>query len=160
MKKIVLFTIIFMIAISSLSMVSAGLFGPDPQEVTVDGVNFVLDGDIKIKGENDNFINFAVKDGVTGVLSRLINDEDLESYTQNDTEWGYTVLEVNSDSDIKEYGFVDGDISKGYFILFQKDGKNFVYQLTTSLNADDYDVKEMAESINAFIKDNPDLKPI
>ena len=97
---------------------------------------------------------------MTGVLSRLINDEDLESYTQNDTEWGYTVLEVNSDSDIKEYGFVDGDISKGYFILFQKDGKNFVYQLTTSLNADDYDVKEMAESINAFIKDNPDLKPI
>ena len=88
MKKILLCTILLIIAISSLSMVSAGLFGPDTQDVTVDGVNFVLDGSYKITGQQNNFINFVVKTGTTGVLSSIVNDDDLNSYIQNDTELG------------------------------------------------------------------------
>ncbi len=160
MKKILLCTILLIIAISSLSMVSAGLFGPDTQDVTVDGVNFVLDGSYKITGQQNNFINFVVKTGTTGVLSSIVNDDDLNSYIQNDTELGYTVFEVSSIGDIKEYGFVDDGIDKGYFILFQKDNKNFVYYITTELNADDTDVKEVALSMSDFVENNKDIKPV
>lgn len=160
MKKILLCTILLIIAISSLSVVSAGLFGPDTQDVTVDGVNFVLDGSYKITGQQNNFINFAVKTGTTGVLSSIVNDDDLNSYIQNDTELGYTVFEVSSIGDIKEYGFVDDGIDKGYFILFQKDNKNFVYYITTELNADDTDVKEVALSMSDFVENNKDIKPV
>ena len=159
-KKIVLLTIILMITISSLSMVSAGLFGSDTKEVKVDGVNFVLDGSIEPTSEQNDFINFKVKTGTTGVLTKIVNDEDLNSYIKNDTELGYTVFEVNSGSDIKEYGFIDADIDKGYFIIFQKDGKNFVYHISTQLNAKDKDVKQVADLMSKFIKDNPDIKPI
>lgn len=160
MKKILLCTILLIIAISSLSMVSAGLFGPDTQDVTVDGVNFVLDGSYKITGQQNNFINFVVKTGTTGVLSSIVNDDDLNSYIQNDTELGYTVFEVSSIGDIKEYGFVDDGIDKGYFILFQKDNKNFVYYITTELNADNTDVKEVALSMSDFVENNKDIKPV
>lgn len=160
MKKIALLTVIVMITISSLSMASAGLFGSGTQEVTVDGVKFVLDDSFKITGQQNNFINFVVKTGTTGVLSSLVSDEELNSYIKNDSELGYTVSEVNSASDIKEYAFIEDGIDKGYFIVFQKDGKNFVYQITTELNADDNDVKEVAELMNKFTSDNKDLKPI
>ena len=159
-KKIVLFTIILMITISSLSIVSAGLFGDDTQEVTVGGVNFILDNSIKITGQQDDFINFAVKTGTTGFLSTIENDEDSNSYIQNDTEFGYTVFEVGSIGDIKEYGFIDEGIDKGYFIIFEKDDKNFVYCINTELNANDNEVKEIAELMTKFTKDNKDLKPI
>lgn len=159
-KKIVLFTIVFMIAISSLTVVSAGLFGPDTQEVTVNGTNFVLDGSIKITGENGNLVNFALKDGITGFLTNIENDDALNSYIQNDPELGYTAFEVSSASDIKEYGFVEDGLDKGYFILFQKDNKNFVYYISTDINADDNDVKEIASSMTKFTEDNKDLKPM
>ena len=159
-KKIVLFTIILFITCSSLSMVSAGLFGPDTQEVTVDGVNFVLDGSIKITGQNGNLVNFALKDGITGFLTSIENDDALNSYIQNDTELGYTVFEVTSASDIKEYGFLEDGIDKGYFILFQKEGKNFVYYISTDINAADDDVKEIASSMTKFIENNKNLEPI
>ena len=149
-----------MISISSLSMVSAGLFGSDTQEITVDGVNFVLDGSYKITGQQDNFTNFVVKNGITGFISNIVNDDNLDSYIKNDTELGYTVFEVSSASDIKEYGFIDDDIDKGYFLLFQKDGKNFVYYITTAINANDNDVKEIATSMTKFTENNKDLKPI
>ena len=159
-KKIILFTIILMITISSLSIVNAALFGSDTKEVKVDGVIFVLDNSIKITSEQNNFTNFHVKSGITGFLSKILNEQDLEGYIKNDTELGYTVFEVNSGSDIKEYGFIDADSSKGYFIIFQKDGKNFVYKISTGLNADDRDVKQIAGLMSKFIKDNSDIKPI
>ena len=149
-----------MIAISSLTVVSAGLFGPDTQEVTVNGTNFVLDGSIKITGENGNLVNFALKDGITGFLTNIENDDALNSYIQNDSELGYTAFEVSSASDIKEYGFVEDGLDKGYFILFQKDNKNFVYYISTDINADDNDVKEIASSMTQFTENNKDLKPI
>ena len=159
-KKIVLFTIILMITISSLSIVSAGLFGPDTQEVTVNGTNFVLDGNIKITGQNGNLVNFALKDGITGFLTNIEDDDALNSYIENDTELGYTAFEVSSVSDIKEYGFVEDGLNKGYFILFQKDGNNFVYYISTDIKAGDNDVKEIASSMTEFVKNNKDIKPI
>ena len=159
-KKIVLFTIILMITISSLSIVSAGLFGSGTQEVTVDGVKFALDDSFKITGQQNTFINFVVKSGTTGVLTTIVNDDDLNSYIKNDTELGYSVYEVHSASDIKEYAFVDDGIDKGYFLLFQKDGKNLSYTINLPLNACDKKVKEVDELMTKFTKDNTDLKPI
>ena len=160
MKKIVLSTIIIMIAISSLSMVSAGLFGSDTQKVTVDGVDFVLDGNFKITSQQNTLVNFVVKTGTTGYLSTILNDNELNSYIQNDTELGYTVSEVSSNSNVKEYAFIQDDIDKGYFIIFQKEGKNFVYCISTGLNADNKNIEEIAESIAEFTIDNKDIKPI
>ena len=159
-KKIVLSMIILIITISSLSMVSAGLFGSDTQKVTVDGVDFVLDGNFEIKGQQNTFVNFVVKNGMTGHLSTIVNENDFNSYIQNDSEYGYRVSEVSSYKDIKEYAFIEDGIDKGYFIIFQKDSKNFVYFISTGLNAGDNDVKQMAESMANFINDNSDIKPI
>ena len=156
-KKIFLLLIIGLITISA---VNAGLFGSGTQEVTVDGVNFVLDDTFKITGQEDTFINFVVKDGVTGYLTSIVNDEDLEGYIQNDTEFGYTVFEVTSPNDVKEYGFIDEGIDKGYFIVFEKNDHRFVYQISASLSADDNDVKEIVEAMAKFASDNNDLKPI
>ena len=39
-------------------MVNAGLFGPDTHKVTVNGVDFVLDGNFEIKGQQNNFVNY------------------------------------------------------------------------------------------------------
>lgn len=159
-KKIVLVSMILMIGISSLSMVTAGLFGPDTQEVTVNGTNFVLDGSIKITGQNGDLVNFALKDGITGFLTNIPNEDALNSYIQNDTELGYAAFEVTSAGDIKEYGFVEDGIDKGYFILFQKNDNNFVYYISTDINAADNDVKEIASSMTDFIENNKDIKPI
>lgn len=156
-KKIILFLIVGLIAISA---VNAGFFGSDTKEATVNGVNFVLDDSITVTGQQDNFTNFKVKNGITGYLASIVNNEDLESYLKNDTELGYKVFKVNSIGDIDEYGYIDEGIDKGYFILFEKDGKQFVYQINTELSAGDNDVREVADLMVKFTKDNKDLKPV
>lgn len=149
--------ILLMIGIMAISIASVSA----EQHVTVDGVDFVLSDDVKVTLEQDTMINFYIKEQViTGCLSSLSGNE-LEEFTQNNTEMEFTVAELNTTANgIKEYAFTDGVMdSVGCLLVFKKDNKDFVYYVECSGGTEE-DLDTVAENVAIFAIDNKDLQPI
>ena len=128
LKKILL--MLFIIGFITVGSVNAGLFSSDPKEVTVDGVNFVLDNEAEIIMEEEDMAGFKINTYAQGYIA-AIDDDGLNSYIQNDTSQQYLVSKIDSNlKDIDEYSFVDGaNNNMGYFLIFKKDNKQFIYQV-------------------------------
>lgn len=154
LKNIFFTLLIIGIMAISIATVSAG------QQVTINETDFVLDDSITITGEQDNFVNFYLEKGITGFLSNIVSEDDKNSYIENDTELDYYVMELDTsaDGEVKKYAFIDSDISKGYFTLFEKNGKEFIFCVQTDPSTENFN--KMADLLNKFINENKDLKPI
>lgn len=153
--------ILLLIGALTIGTASAGLFGSDPVQVTVDGVDFELADDAEIIIEEDKMAGFKIDNYIKGYIES-INDNDLNTYIQNDTEHGYMVSKLEPESKgIDKYSFVDdGNEQWGYFLVFKKDNKQFIYQVLSEDYDSDLTLGRCSSLIGRFPTDNGIYEPL
>lgn len=143
-----------LVGIIAISAVSA------EQNINVDGVDFSLDDRLTITQENNDSTYFKLEEGIHGYIIE-ISESDIPDYIENNTEMGYSVSKIES-SDLDEYAYIDSGIGSGYFVVFKKDNKNFVYLIESNddINNNNEAIPKMGEMITDFMLVNDDLERI
>lgn len=156
-KKIYVFILIVVsILILSASAVSAASFGSNDGEVSIDGVDFLLNYTTDIGVHQSDSVYFELGYDIFGYLSEIHNDQSLKYLIKNDSSRGYGVGILDSPfykGDL--YCFVDKEQNNGgYFLLFEKNNKQFVYKICADINASNETLELMYDSLFLFAYDN------
>lgn len=138
------------------STISASSFGSNDGEVIIDGVDFVLNYTTDYSIYDADVASFNVGYDIYGFIYEIDNDKSLKFYTNNDSSRKYITGKEDSfifNGDI--YTFVNGDEKNGgYFFIFQKDKKKFVYKICSDMNCSHETKKLMLDSLYLFSWDN------
>ena len=148
-----LFFILFILGILFLSVciVSADSYSSDGIKVTVDGVNFILSPDCNVIKEEGDVVIFELNSEVNGYITSLKSEQELNNYIMNDSSKKHGAEKIDSYTfGGDEYLFCKGLHTVGAFVLFQKNDKNFIYHLSTSMEADNETIKSIATSAALF----------
>lgn len=156
-KKIYVFILIVAsILILSSSAVSAASFGSNDGEVTIDGVDFLLNYTTDIGVHKSEGVYFEVGYDIYGALYEIDNVQTLKYHTQNDSSRGYSVKKLNPyfiNGD--PYTFIDKKSNnEGYFLIFEKKNKDFIYKICADIPASNETLELMIYSVDLFAYDN------
>ena len=157
-KKNWVFLLIFMgiLVLLCTGTISASSFDSNDNEVIIDGVPFVLNYTTDYSIYDADVASFNVGYDIYGFIYEIDNDKTLKFYTNNDSSRRYITAKENSfifDGDI--YTFVNGDEKNGgYFFIFQKDNKKFVYKICSDINSSDETKEVMLDSLYLFSWNN------
>lgn len=156
-KKSCVIVLIFIgILVLAVGTIYASSFGSNDKEVIINDVVFVLNYTSDIGIYSSDVVSFNVGYDIYGFIYEIDNGQTLKFYTQEDSSRKYYTRKCDSDilnGDL--YSFANGDEDNcGYFLIFNKDNKKFVYKICTDMSHRNETVDTMLSSMHLFAFDN------